>query len=340
MIELNAKYFNLYACCVPVKGVKRSIICDLQRDKFDFIPNALYELLLKFIQKGKSINEIKTFFDNKNDIIIDEYFSFLSQKEYGFFSKQFLNLPRIEIEKYNEPKKITNSIIDFSQNSAHFQTDIFQNIINQLSDLQCEAIELRFFHCISITELVEKLNCFENSPIRDVEILMRYNKNFNIEKIIEIRLENPRLRKITFYNSMCNKILEHEEITIIYSKDNINSEKCCGVISPWYFVSKTETFSEFKNFNSCLNRKISVDKKGNIKNCPSMQKSYGNITKTTLTSILENPDFKAIWKIGKEDIDVCKVCEFRYLCIDCRAYIADNNNLYSKPLKCKYNPYE
>ncbi|MCL1943414.1 MAG: grasp-with-spasm system SPASM domain peptide maturase [Candidatus Azobacteroides sp.] len=338
MIEKKSKYFNLYACCIPVKGAKRSIICDLQRDKFDFIPNALYKLLFNFAQNRKSIAEIKIFFKNKNDAIIDEYFDFLIEKEYGFFSEQFLNLPRIEVDKYNEPKEITNSIIDFDKNSIHFQTDIFQNIINQLSDLWCEAVELRFYDFISVKRLAEKLNCFEGSTVRDVEVLMEYNSNFGLEKIIEIRLQNSRLRKITFYNSVYNKILEHEEITIIYTKDYINSEQCCGIISPWYFVSKTETFCEFKNYNSCLNRKISINKEGNITNCPSMPESYGNIIGTTLKTALESTDFKAVWKIKKDDIDVCRFCEFRYICIDCRAYITDSKNPYSKPLKCKYNP--
>jgi SPASM domain peptide maturase of grasp-with-spasm system len=120
----------------------------------------------------------------------------------------------------------------------------------------------------------------------------------------------------------------------------VNSEKYCGVVSPWYFVSKTETFCESLNFNSCLNRKISVDKNGEIKNCPSMLKSYGNITETNLIDVIENTDFKIIWEIKKDEIEVCRDCEFRYLCGDCRAYLTDSNNVYSKPLKCNYNPYE
>ncbi|HLT42986.1 MAG TPA: hypothetical protein VKZ95_09805, partial [Sphingobacteriaceae bacterium] len=39
-------------------------------------------------------------------------------------------------------------------------------------------------------------------------------------------------------------------------------------------------------------------------------------------------------------VDVCKDCEFRYICQDCRAYLKNSDDLYSKPLKCTYNPYE
>lgn len=40
-----------------------------------------------------------------------------------------------------------------------------------------------------------------------------------------------------------------------------------------------------------------------------------------------------------DQIHICKDCEFRHICTDCRAYIEDPDDIYSKPLKCGYNPY-
>jgi hypothetical protein len=48
---------------------------------------------------------------------------------------------------------------------------------------------------------------------------------------------------------------------------------------------------------------------------------------------LEKPGFK------KDQIEVCKDCEFRYICTGCRAYLEDPEDIHSKPLKCGYNPY-
>lgn len=39
-------------------------------------------------------------------------------------------------------------------------------------------------------------------------------------------------------------------------------------------------------------------------------------------------------------IDTCKLCEFRYMCHDCRIYITDKDNIFSKPLKCSYDIYK
>ena len=91
--------------------------------------------------------------------------------------------------------------------------------------------------------------------------------------------------------------------------------------------------------NTCLNRKISIDVNGEIKNCPSMIKSYGNIKDATLTKAMEKSGFKDVWFIHKNQIEVCKDCEFRHICTDCRAYLKNPENIYSQPEKCNYNPY-
>lgn len=59
---------------------------------------------------------------------------------------------------------------------------------------------------------------------------------------------------------------------------------------------------------------------------------------------LQHPDFKKYWNLTKDQIEVCKDCEFRYICTDCRAYTERSHTNkegldISKPLKCGYNPY-
>ena len=40
----------------------------------------------------------------------------------------------------------------------------------------------------------------------------------------------------------------------------------------------------------------------------------------------------------KDHINVCKDCEFRYCCHDCRPDSL-SNDVYAKPWYCTYNPY-
>jgi len=126
--------------------------------------------------------------------------------------------------------------------------------------------------------------------------------------------------------------------TCVFTKRQflINS---CGEICVDNFVNNIQTFTESQHYNTCLNRKICIDTKGEIKNCPAMSRSYGNIKDITLEEAINKTGYMDLWGIRIDDIDVCKDCEFRYMCTDCRAFIKDPKNIYSQPAKCPYNPY-
>lgn len=43
--------------------------------------------------------------------------------------------------------------------------------------------------------------------------------------------------------------------------------------------------------------------------------------------------------LTKDKIKICKKCEYRYLCSECRAMYSDKkSNLKSKPFTCSYDP--
>ena len=67
-----------------------------------------------------------------------------------------------------------------------------------------------------------------------------------------------------------------------------------------------------------------------------MTESFGKISEKKLSDAINEKEFKKYWTISKDKINVCKDCEFRYICTDCRAFVESK---YDKPLKCGYDPY-
>ncbi len=112
----------------------------------------------------------------------------------------------------------------------------------------------------------------------------------------------------------------------------------CGSISIDNFDINLFMYLDSLNFNTCLNKKITISETGDIKNCPSMSSTFGNISLTKFSDLILYSEFTKLWKVTKNLIDVCKNCEFRYICTDCRFYITDPTDIYSKPLKCGYDP--
>ncbi|WP_342647319.1 grasp-with-spasm system SPASM domain peptide maturase [Mucilaginibacter sp. CSA2-8R] len=319
---------TLFANCIPVRGATRSIICDLQRTTYEIIPSSMCEFLTYY--SGKTLEEIKKDFSKEDQMIIDDYVNYLVDKEYVFFSDHPENFPPLNLE-WDSPSMITNAIIDFDLASNHD----FKKIIDQLTVLRCQALELRFFDVYPISFIKQLIEQTKNSSLRYVSLVIKYDAILNDINLKELLSANSVLTHILIHNCPYN-VLSELENSVFYTTDELSDETHCGVISEFNFSVNITSFTESLHFNSCLNRKVSVDKRGEVKNCPSLAVSFGNINSVNLCDIVQQAEFKKTWTIKKDLIEVCKDCEFRYICTDCRAYVADP---FAKPLKCSYDPY-
>ena len=337
MIDNNL-YIKLFANCIPVKGAKRSAIYDLQRNEIKLIPNDLYNIL---IAETIKIGEIKSKFNNEFDETIDEYFIFLIEHEFAFITKTPEIFPDLSKNWY-EPAEINNAIFDISKESSYNITTAFE----QLDVLNCKNVQLRFFRRIEIEEITTLLDFLDKqkSFITSVDFIFPF---IDAPKILDryttLIEKYKRINSLTIYNSKVDKFFESKRHTksgyIVLVTEKVTSSNHCGIISPEFFSINIKTYTEGFTNNTCLNKKISIDVNGDIKNCPSMSKNFGNIENTSFQQALKVKDFKKYWNVSKDKIEVCKDCEFRYICTDCRAYKEDPDNDFSKPLKCGYSPY-
>jgi SPASM domain peptide maturase of grasp-with-spasm system len=329
------KYFLCYACCIPVQGHTRSILCDLQRGSFLFIPNVLAEILE--LCREHTVQEIHALYDHQHDEQIDEYFQYLIDQDCGFYTDEPQRFPAMSLD-WRDPKVITNCLLDFDAESRHDLVDLNE----QLSSLGCEALELRFFFPLEIEELAERLRPFRDSTLRSISVLTGYHPSLAEEALRELLIAQRRVRHITVHSSpVPDQFLRVDlQTTLQYTQEEIGSEACCGNVSSRYFSCNIGSFTEAMHFNNCLNKKIGIDKRGAIKNCPSMPHSYGDIRTTPLAEVVRNADFRKLWGVTKDQVLVCQDCEFRYICHDCRVYLQDTKEPLSKPAKCRYDPYE
>jgi SPASM domain peptide maturase of grasp-with-spasm system len=250
---------------------------------------------------------------------------------------------RRSIFEYDAPAVITNAIIDSNADSDHDWKAIFE----QLEELGCLDIQLRFYNTVSRKEMERILGLLERRAIKSVDIVVKYSRQWTKRFLVKFTERFFRVKTITLHTAPKDEVYRmfggkdrNGMGNILFVKQEITSNTHCGAISPMYFTfSNMRLFSEAKNFNSCLNRKVGIDVDGAIKNCPSLEPSYGNVKDTSIHSAVTNIHFQELWQVNKDQIEICKACEFRYVCTDCRAFIADSDDKYSKPSKCKYNPY-
>lgn len=328
------KHMVVFSNLMPVAGSNNFIICDLHRNTYYNINELCFKIVVDC--NYFRISKICDFLSIDIEVV-EKYLEILVNNDIIFFTETPKFYPKLDLT-WSEPYDVTNMIIDVSKTNHDIDS-----INTFIGNHRIHTIQVRFFDIIDISYLLNLLNLFKLLKVSSYELLIPFADRFlDGEFIKDLAFRFPRLANCILYNSPEEKSISVHQNNFgrfFYTKSRVYSDKCCGKILPDFFIINYKNFTEGLRYNTCLNRKISIDSKSLIKNCPSFKENYGSIENLTISDILLNEKFKSLWGITKDKITKCKDCEFRYICTDCRAYVEDPNDILSKPLKCGYNPY-
>ncbi|MGE8554129.1 MAG: grasp-with-spasm system SPASM domain peptide maturase [Chryseobacterium jejuense] len=332
------KYFNLFSNIMIAKGATRILISDLQRNISELYPLELYALIEDL--KTCSIENILMSYDHESKEIIQEYLDILLEREYGFITENNWtdNFPPLSYE-YRDYNTISNIFIELDK------LEVLYKIRHSIENLNSRHLIIFTKNEMTYDEILEIDLLFKAAPLENIDIYFPYHNQINSDLFDKLNEKVSRISNLIVYcsPSLSFKIKNNLRFTVTFTREDLKISSC-GKVDMKYFNTNLPKVLEAINHNSCLHKKISIDIEGNIKNCPLMQESFGNIQNTSLEEAFAQPGFKKYWDITKDSIEGCKDCEFRHICTDCRAYTershysAENLDL-SKPLKCGYNPY-
>ena len=330
------QYLLLFAGCIPVRGVKKSMIIDTERDEL-FRFDSRYYPFIHLLENKKYTEAIQAVDEDQREYM-EEFTRFILENELGFFTGTPALFPK-PAETWSSPRSLQNAILDFKTVKYDYI-----RVVKQLLQLGCHHLQFRFFSRHTLDFLIQFMKAPELNKFRSVELIVPYDDTFTEEKLRTFLSANPVISLLYIYSTKASRLKElqygPEVITriILLEEDTISPDNCGNINIKNMRIPDTGTFYENKFHNSCLNRKISIDTEGYIRNCPSMKEHYGHCENVLLKDVIANPAYKKYGNIRKDQIEVCKDCEYRYICNDCRAYTR-NNHFYGKPLKCKYDPY-
>ncbi len=94
--------------------------------------------------------------------------------------------------------------------------------------------------------------------------------------------------------------------------------------------------------HNCFFTKICIGADGAVYPCIMERRvSYGSVFQNSLAEILDGEKATETRGLSKDRIAVCKDCEYRYACFDCRprAVTGEDVPFSSKPKECFYDPY-
>lgn len=307
--------------CLITKGANRSLFMDLHRSRWHTVPHLLADLL-----NENNFTEIELKYPLFFEILVE------SEAILDIFENDDISFSKMNLD-YSSPSLIEDAIIDWDE-SSNF---VISDIIIELEKLDCKFICFRFFNSFEFEILTQVRQIIETSTIESIEVYLSESDYLNNEiEINDLFDSNIRFSKLIVH-SASSKMKSAD--WLIRTQDQIVNGDSCGNVSPLFFGLSTSHYALTANHNNCLFKKIGIDKEGNIKNCPSCISSLGKVENESIEKVISNREYLNLTEIKKEDIEICKDCEFRSICSDCRVFIDEDNNIKSRPSKCNYNPY-
>ncbi|MEN2435782.1 grasp-with-spasm system SPASM domain peptide maturase [Weeksellaceae bacterium A-14] len=331
-------FLLIYSDVFITEGAIKITIVDPSRGKVFELPKSFSQLIHDL--KKCPISEVRLLYDDN----LDPFIQFILENDLGMITSTPKQFPDID-RSFSSPEYINNAILDFYPSESY---DVYGTRLQKLDNLGCKFYEFRMYLSLDLKIIESIFKNVQFNSLKSINIHSIHSSESDNENYIRILRNFPFIKRIFIFNSDSNSRIKSKEIMddqrLYYLTDKLDNKSCGKVSFHNLFIRSTEQIVENISHNSCLHKKISVDSIGNIRNCPSMVESYGNIDDNILPTIINNTNFTKLWDINKDQIEVCKDCEFRYLCTDCRAYTERTHyNKYnidiSKPLKCGYNPY-
>lgn len=315
----NNQVLKLFPNVIPVKGYNRSLLIDLQKGVPFFVPNDLINYL-----------------DQTERSPMEEYAAFILENELGLMMDQELsNCLTSFPENYFPTSKINTVILELDHDSSWN----LESVLARLDELGAQFLEVRFLDYQAFTRHLSTLRKHtDKTTIEYIQLMIPFDEQ--LKSFLDTNLEEHffRLSSMVVYNASSGFELKTNRYNLIFTRQESVSHEHCGNISPDYFASNSQAYVRNRNFNSCLAHKISVDKDGFICNCPSMAKKYAHVDSVTFSEVIALQEFQDKWGVTKDKVLVCSVCEFRWICSDCRAFTMDDLE-NGKPSKCTYNPF-
>lgn len=332
-------FFNLFACCIPIKGYTRSILCDLQRNTFEHIPNALFALLEEC--RNTDMDTLARRYTPEDMEGINKFLNYLAEHEYGFWTSCPEDFPPLNLE-WDYPGILSNAILEYDTETSTYPMD---KVFSGLEALGCRYVQVRVFGNCTPAWLQSLEAIVARSAIKVVELVLPFGTGMDWNFLFALMKRQHRFIPVSVYG--CPGDITVPPVVaadnFLASRLNVSSQQLYAGevperVSPDTFTVNTDFFCEAVHRHTGLNGKMAIDTAGNIRNHPGHEPVFGNAASDPLRDIAAGNAFRAFWQINNDRIERCRDCEYRYICMDNSELEFREEGIFKKQL-CPYDPY-
>ncbi len=317
-----------------MKGYRRSAVYDFQRSYYRLVPNDLANVLDKIdgltpMQALDHFRAVESDFKQYLELLLDrEYVMLVEPDMYACFSELKVT--------FRTPSVITNTIIDLRTDT---NMTFIQECVNLLAELHCYHIMFRWPNGTTLADIENVATKLDNTHLENVQFM--YDEQWAEGKIGAQRLIDrwPWLAAIYLTNAHAQEWgVEHNPVrSVLCIAHGMNEFE----VDRERMLVQQRLYNESQWHNTFANRKLHIDSLGSFSNTPFSAKrwSFNHEDLSEIISIVKTDEFKVDWDVTKDNIDVCRNCEHRHMCVDPVLPVKRNDSSYYRPRECAYNPY-
>lgn len=332
---------RLFPNCRLVRGASHSAVYDLERRKLFRFSNHWLPLIESAAEPdGLRLAHLDSLDQSSRDKC-DPVLDFLNRNELVYRADQLpaggaLSDPPMA---WHAPHRILNAVVDVDQVDHDWPT-----LLRELEALGARSLQIRAFSSrFDLSAARDILETIQASQLSHIYLLLRWSPEHQQTPWRDLFDRFGNLVAIELHSSPTSELLSGARVsslparTVAFRTDSPTSASGCGRIDKKSLsLPNVRMFAELQSFNGCLNRKVAVRADGQICNCPSLKTTYGSDL-GALSEIVSTVSFQRSWHLRKDAISVCKECEYRYVCTDCRAHLESDLST-GKPARCGYDP--
>ena len=317
------KYLHRFADCRIVKGHGRSIIADLTRCDYHFIPNDLADILIEY--QHQPVDALLEAAGPENADTVNEYLLFLQRHELiCLLDEDECSLyPELDTT-WEAPASITHASIDATALVRHGCVAILE----ELEATGCRAL-LVYSHRMQSFEQLEPVL----EALKERSFLVQWISPYQPElftHLLETQEALGTFSRLILYNAPMSEVF-HTRIVLEMGAFGFSTQP--KLINPIH-----ATYVESLAHNLYFNGRIWVDAEGRILPGYGTSTTIGTLDKG-FENATQHQAFKALSTAHKENTEVCRDCEFRSICFDSREPKQRANGTWYHTSECGYNPY-
>lgn len=195
-----------------------------------------------------------------------------------------------------------------------------------------------------VHDAITQTKCSFENLLDSIRKLSKCDVNLIVHVVCMRENETDILSIYKLLSKLGIKTVKYDEIRNVFGmsqSEHAVSKSKLNIKKP-NFSCSLEDFNNSASHNTCWCGKCVISTNGDVFPCEFERNiKYGNVLYDSLADILMTPLVQECWNLSLNKIPICKECEFRFACKDCRplAY-GVCGNIFEKNPRCKYNPFK